>query len=102
MAGGPEAREGKGLWGVEGGWSRLWWRPRSQEASREAASGAAGPPSTSSGAWTLSPRQRKFLFVLQHLNTLIWILFDIGKYKEENQIGLKFPLPTPQILPDDI
>lgn len=73
---------------MESSWGWPWQGPRSRETGEEAAADAEGPPRASSGAWTLSPGQQKFLFVLQHLNTLILILFDIEKYKEENQLAL--------------
>lgn len=84
---GPELRESKGLWGVESSWGWPWQGPRSRETGEEAAADAEGPPRASSGAWTLSPGQRKFLFVLQHLNTLILILFD-RKVQRRKPIGL--------------
>lgn len=88
MAKGPEVRESKRLWGVEGGWGRLWQWPRSQETGGEQPRALQDLPARVQ-EHRLYPQGSKSLFVLQHLNTLILILFDIEKYKEESKIGLK-------------
>lgn len=75
------------LWGAEGGWAGCDGDPGVRAA--HTLLHRASQHKFRNQNFIPRPGQQKFLFVSQHLNTSILILFDIGKYKEENKIDVK-------------